>query len=612
MANTTTGRETLGQTAESVAHMILDRVNATPNAEAFRGPLPDDSGWRSLTWKQTYDDAEKLAAGLLSLGLEPEQRVAIASNTRLDWVLADMAIMIAGGATTTVYPSTGDADVAYILGDSNTRFLFAEDDSQVEKVRAHKDELNVEKVVIFDGSGDGDWVISMDDLRALGETFLGANPEGVKERAQSVKGDNLATLIYTSGTTGKPKGVELTHSNLLAELESTSTILETGPDDRIVSYLPDAHIANRWGAHYSSMYTGMQITTLDDLKQAIAVLPTVRPTLFGAVPQVWYKVKAAIDKTLAEEPSPIKKKLALWAIDVGRRRARLMSDGKPVPRTLEIQHALADKLVLSAVRKKLGLDQVRAAVTGAAAISPEVLEFVLALGIPCSEVWGMSETSCVVTINRPDAIRIGTVGQVVPGVEIKIAEDGELLVRGPLLMKGYRNDPEKTADTIDAAGWLHTGDIAEIDDDGYVRLIDRKKELIVNASGKNMSPANIEGALRAACPMLGGAAAIGNDRPYNVALLALDPDALAAFAAEHGLTGTHEELTKDPAVVEAVDKAVQAANAKLSRVEQIKKYALLPNIWEPSGDELTPTMKLKRKPIDAKYTEEIDKLYAQA
>ena len=379
-----------------------------------------------------------------------------------------------------------------------------------------------------------------------------------------------------------------------------------------MSYLPDAHIANRWGSHYSSIYSGMQIVTLDDLKMAIAVLPSVRPTLFGAVPQVWYKVKAAIDKTLAEESSPVKKRLALWAIDVGRKRARLQSDGKPVPRALEMQHALADKLVLSAVRKKLGLDEVRAAVTGAAAISPEVLEFVLALGIPCSEVWGMSETSCVVTMNRPGKIRIGTVGQAVPGVEIKTADDGELLVSGPLIMRGYRNDPVKTAEAIDSDGWLHTGDIARIDEDGYVTLIDRKKELIVNAAGKNMSPTNIEGALRAACPILGGAVVIGNDRPYIVALLALDPDALPLFAEQRGLSGSHEELSQHPVVLSEVEMAVKEANTKLSRVEQIKKYTVLSTIWEPSGDELTPTMKLKRKPIDAKYAAEIDALYANA
>ncbi|MBH0119853.1 long-chain fatty acid--CoA ligase [Rhodococcus sp. CX] len=590
MTTRTTAPTTLCQAFQATAAKYPDRV-------ALR--TPDDSV--TYTWRAYADKVRTLTAGLAGLGVKPGDTVGLMLTNRPEFHLVDTAAMHAGAAAFSIYNSLTAEQITYVLGNAGNKVMICEEQF-VPVLQKAIPGTAVEKLVCVDGHPEG--TITLDELEAAADPSFDFDATW-----QAVEPSDLLTLIYTSGTTGPPKGVELTHANLIAEIEATAPILNPGPDDRLVSYLPDAHIANRWGAHYTSIHTGMQITTLDDLKQAIAVLPTVRPTMFGAVPQVWYKLKGAIDKTLADEPSPVKKKLALWSIDVGRKRARLMSDGKPVPKVLELQHALADKLVLSAIRKKLGLDQVRAAVTGAAAISPEVLEFVLALGIPCSEVWGMSETSAVVTLNRPDAIRIGTVGQPVDGVEIKIAEDGELLVRGPLLMKGYRNDPEKTAETIDAAGWLHTGDIAEIDADGYVKLIDRKKELIVNAAGKNMSPTNIEGALRAACPMLGGAVAIGNDRPYNVALLALDPDALAAFAAEHGLTGAHEELVQNPLVVEAVDKAVQVANSKLARVEQIKKYKLLPNIWEPSGDELTPTMKLKRKPIDAKYAEEIDKLY---
>ncbi|MEV8195144.1 AMP-dependent synthetase/ligase [Rhodococcus pyridinivorans] len=573
---------------------------AYPDKVALR--TPDDSV--SCTWRQYAQRVERLAAGLAGLGVNRGDTVGLMLTNRPEFHLLDTAAIHLGAVPFSIYNSLTAEQISYVLGNAGNHVMIAEEQF-VPVLRQAIGDTKVEHLVCIDGTPEG--TMSLDDLEAS------ADPSFDFEASwKAVQPSDLLTLIYTSGTTGPPKGVELTHANLLAELEATSSYLPTGPDDRILSYLPDAHIANRWGSHYSSLYSGMQITTLDDLKQAITVLPSLRPTLFGAVPQVWYKLKAAIDKTLAEESSPIKKKLALWAIDVGRKRARLQSDGKPVPRTLEVQHAVADRLVLSAIRGKLGLDQVRAAVTGAAAISPEVLEFVLALGIPCSEVWGMSETSCVVTMNRPGAIRIGTVGQAVPCAQIRIAEDGELLVSGPLLMKGYRNDPEKTADAIDSDGWLHTGDIGEIDADGYLRLIDRKKEIIVNAAGKNMSPANIEGALRAACPMLGGAVAIGNDRPYNVALLALDPDALAVFAEQHGLSGTHEELTRHPVVLESIAKSVEEANTKLSRIEQIKKYKVLPTIWEPSGDELTPTMKLKRKPIDAKYAEEIDKLYAGA
>ncbi|WP_241383367.1 AMP-dependent synthetase/ligase [Rhodococcus sp. CH91] len=573
---------------------------AYPDTIALR--TPDDSV--RYTWRQYAERVARLAAGLAGLGVERGDTVGLMLTNRPEFHLLDTAAIHLGAVPFSIYNSLTAEQIAYVLGNAGNRVMITEEQF-VPVLRQALGDTNVEHLICVDGKPEG--TLSLADLEAA------ADPSFDFEAAwKAVQPSDLLTLIYTSGTTGPPKGVELTHANLLAELEATSSYLPTGPDDRILSYLPDAHIANRWGSHYSSLYSGMQITTLDDLKQAITVLPSLRPTLFGAVPQVWYKLKAAIDKTLAEESSPVKKKLALWAIDVGRTRARLQSDGKPVPRALELQHAVADRLVLSSIRAKLGLDQVRAAVTGAAAISPEVLEFVLALGIPCSEVWGMSETSCVVTMNRPGAIRIGTVGQAVPCATVKVAEDGELLVSGPLLMKGYRNDPEKTSEAIDSDGWLHTGDIGEIDADGYVRLIDRKKEIIVNAAGKNMSPANIEGTLRAACPMLGGAVAIGNDRPYNVALLALDPDALTVFAEQHGLEGTHEELTRHPAVLEAVAKSVEEANTKLSRVEQIKKYTVLTSVWEPSGDELTPTMKLKRKPIDAKYAVEIDELYAQA
>jgi long-subunit acyl-CoA synthetase (AMP-forming) len=404
--------------------------------------------------------------------------------------------------------------------------------------------------------------------------------------------------------------VELTHANLLAEVQATTRIVPPTAADSVISYLPDAHIANRWGTHYTGMVTGQQIVTLADLKQLITVLPAVRPTFFGAVPQIWYKVKAGIEAQLAAEKSPVKKRLGQWAIDVGRKTARLRSDGKPVPAPLRAQHALADRLVLSKVRARLGLDRVRFAATGAAAIDPDALEFVLGLGLPVCELWGMSETSCCATVNPPDAIRIGTVGTALPGVELHIADDGELLVRGPLIMKGYRNDPEKTAEAIDSDGWLHTGDIASIDKDGYVRIVDRKKELMINAAGKNMSPANIEGTIKVSCPLAGSVVAIGDDRPYVVALMTLDPDALAAYGKAHGISDpSPAKLADDPGVQAAIEAGIKEANAKLARVEQIKKFAILPDVWEPGGEEVTPTMKLKRKPIAAKYATQIDELY---
>ncbi|MEP7022051.1 MAG: AMP-binding protein, partial [Pseudonocardiales bacterium] len=345
-------------------------------------------------------------------------------------------------------------------------------------------------------------------------------------------------------------------------------------------------------------------------KQAVTVLPQVRPTFFGAVPQVWYKIKAAIEHGIEAEPSALKRRLAAWAISAGRRKVRLQSDGRAVPLVLRAQYRVADKLVLSKVRAKLGMDRVRFAASGAAAISEEALEFVLALGIPCCEGWGMSEVSALATINPVDAIRIGTVGKAVPGVELKVADDGELLVRGALVMKGYRHEPAKTAEAIDTDGWLHTGDIASIDADGYVRIVDRKKELIINAAGKNMSPANIEGIIQVSCPLLGPVAVIGDDRPYLVALLTLDPDGVAAYTARSGAAVTSlAALSVDPELRAVVEAGLKQANQRLSRVEQIKNFTILPDVWEPGGGQLTPTMKLKRRPIAQRYAAEIDALY---
>jgi long-subunit acyl-CoA synthetase (AMP-forming) len=522
---------------------------------------------------------------------------------RPEFHLVDTAALHARATPFSIYNTLAPEQINYVFGNAGNRIVICEEQF-VDRIRAAQPGTSVETIICIDGNPDG--TIALADVEAApAEDF------DFDASWSAVTPDDVLTIIYTSGTTGPPKGVELTHANMLAELDATTSILPATSADSVISYLPDAHVANRWGSHYQSMVTGLQIITLADLKQMISVLPQVRPTFFGAVPQVWYKIKAGIEAELAAEKSPVKRKLADWAIDVGRRRARLQSAGTPVPRGLAVQHQVADKLVLSKVRALLGLDRVRIAATGAAAIDPEALEFVLALGIPCCELWGMSELSCAATLNPPDAIRIGTVGVAVKHAELSLAEDGELLVRGPLVMKGYRNDPEKTAEAIDADGWLHTGDIATIDADGYVRIVDRKKELIINAAGKNMSPANIEGAVKVSCPIVGSAVAVGDDRPFVVALITLDPDMSVAFAAAHGLGNTSPAaLASDPAVHAAVEAGIKEANQKLSRVEQIKKFTILPEIWEPGGDEVTPTMKLKRRPIAQKYATQIEALYA--
>jgi long-chain acyl-CoA synthetase len=559
-----------------------------------------------ITWRQYADRVRALATGLAGLGVQRGDTVGIMLTNRPEFHLVDTAALHVGATPFSIYNTLAPEQIAHLFGNAGNRVVICEEQF-LEPIRAAAaaTQTAVEHIVCVDASPDG--TITLADLE-------GGTAEGFDfdKSWQAVEPTDVLTIIYTSGTTGPPKGVELTHANMLAEIASTSAIVPVGPDDSVISYLPDAHIANRWGAHYTNLVTGMRIVTLADLKQMIAVLPSVRPTFFGAVPQVWYKVKAGIEAQLAAETSPVKKKLANWAIGTGRSRARLMSDQKPVPRGLAVQHAVAERLVLGPIRAKLGLDQVRFAATGAAAIDPEALEFVLGLGLPVCELWGMSELSCAATVNPPDAIRIGTVGTALPNVELRIADDGELLVRGPLVMKGYRSEPDKTAEAIDADGWLHTGDIATIDGDGYVRIVDRKKELMINAAGKNMSPANIEGIIKVSCPLVGSAVAIGDDRPYVVALLTLDPDALAAFAQQRGLPDpSPAALADNPDVRAAIEAGIKEANGRLARVEQIKKFVILPDIWEPGSEEVTPTMKLKRRPIAKKYAAQIDELYAR-
>jgi long-chain acyl-CoA synthetase len=570
--------------------------------------LSTPDGSVRITWRQYADRVQRLATGLAALGVKRGDTVGLMLTNRPEFHLLDTAALHAGATPFSIYNTLTPEQIAHLFGNAGNRIVICERQF-LDQVRAAAAaaETSVKQIVCIDEDTD--------DTMSLAELEAGVPPKrfDFTKSWQAVEPTDVVTIIYTSGTTGPPKGVELTHANMAAETEATTRVSPITPADSVISYLPDAHIANRWGAHYNSIFTGMQIVTLADMKQMITALPSVRPTFFGAVPQVWYKLKAGIEAQLAAEKSPVKKRLAGWAIDVGRTRARLMSDQKPVPATVRAQHAIAERLVLSAIRARLGLDKVRFAASGAAAIDPEALEFVLALGLPVCELWGMSEVSCAATMNPPDGIRIGTVGKALHNVELRIAEDGELLVHGPLVMKGYRNEPEKTAEAIDDDGWLHTGDIATIDEDGYVRIVDRKKELMINASGKNMSPANIEGTVKVNCPLAGSVVAIGDDRPYVVALLTLDPDAVAAYGAAHGITdASPATLAKDPEVRTAIEIGIKEANARLARVEQIKKFAILPDVWEPGGDEVTPTMKLKRKPIAAKYAEQIEQLYASS
>jgi long-subunit acyl-CoA synthetase (AMP-forming) len=422
----------------------------------------------------------------------------------------------------------------------------------------------------------------------------------------------VLTLIYTSGTTGAPKGVEITHANMLAHCRAVAAVLPVRRGARITSYLPSAHIADRWASHYNSAVYGIQVTCVADAREVAKVLPELKPTIWGAVPRVVEKLKAALAAAIGNDPDEARRTATRQAIETGIEKIRREQAGEPVSDELAEAYRRADEQVLSKLRARLGLDEAEWLLVGAAPLSRDVHEFLLGIGLPVAELYGMSECSCCVTASHPSEARIGSVGRALPGVELALADDGELLARGPTVMRGYRNEPEKTAEAIDPDGWLHTGDIATIDDDGHVRIVDRKKELIINAAGKNMSPANIEGELKSASPLIGQAAVIGDARPYNVALIVLDPDAAAARARSQGRAdGSVAVLTDDAGVRTEIDQAIASANERLARVEQIKRYELLAEEWQPGGDELTPTMKLKRKPIAEKYGEVIERLYAR-
>jgi long-chain acyl-CoA synthetase len=571
-----------------------------PQQVALRTP----GGAVAVTWHQYAGRVREIAAGLAGLGVGSGDTVALMMTNRPEFHLVDTAVFHLGAVPFSIYNTFAPEQIRQVLANAASRVAVCEEQFAAQLLAA-RDVTAVEHVVCVDGNSGG--TLTLGDVAAGGDRAF-----GFEACWRAVQPDDVLTLIYTSGTTGPPKGVEITHAQMLAELTATNTLLPAGPSDRAISYLPMAHIAQRWATHYSGMLTGMQATAVADPQDLPAALRDVRPTFFGGVPRVWEKLKAGIELMMAYEPDRGRRLAMQQAVETAQKYADAAEAGG-VPGELAEAYRRADEQVLSKIRSALGLDQVRVAVSGAAPISPEILKFMAALGIPIAEVWGMSELSGVGTANPPGAIRIGTVGKAIPGVELKLAGDGELLVRGPIVMKGYRDDPVQTAEAIDAAGWLHTGDIATIDADGYVRIVDRKKDLIINAAGKNMSPANIETAILASSPLIGQVVAIGDRRPYVVALIVLDPDAAAAFAAQHGVTdASAAALASHPAVRAALEAAVRAGNGKLSRAEQVKRFSILPAFWEPGGEEITPTMKLKRRPIAAKYASVIDSMYATA
>ncbi len=582
----------------NVYEAFLATVSSRGAVVAIRNGANDET----TTWDELEAWSRRVAGGLNSLGVNHGDTVAMMLTNRPEFFACDLAVISLGGVPFSIYQTSSPGQIAYMVGDAGAKVAIVETKFLEAFEKAREDLPLVENVIVLDGPGG---TISLEDLEKVDPDFDTATSAG------NVGLDDLLTLIYTSGTTGPPKGVELTHGNLLSVTASVEDFIEF-PEvgGKVISWLPSAHIAERSAHYYLPVTRGLEITTCPDARKIIEFLPKVKPTWFFAVPRIYEKLKAGLEAQLASLPEE-QRVQAMAGLEASLQKVRLEQAGKEVPADIAAIAAAADEQLFSSIRTHLGFDELVALNVAAAPTPIEVLEFFHALGIEVGELWGLSETCGIITCNPPDRIKLGTVGPPIAGCEVKIADDGEILCRGISIMPGYHNQPEKTAETF-VDGWLATGDIGELDEDGYLTIVDRKKELIINAAGKNMSPANIESHMKAASPLIGQVVAIGDRRPYNVAIVVLDPDYAPVWAAQNGLEGLSlAELAGEAKLRSAIQSGIEEANGKMARVEQIKKFEILPTEWLPGGDELTPTMKLKRKPITEKYESVIDDLYAR-
>ncbi|MEO9323596.1 AMP-dependent synthetase/ligase [Nocardioides sp. C4-1] len=591
---------------QNVALLFLERVEKSPGSEAFR--FPRGESWESVTWRQAGDQVQRLAAGLLSLGLEREQRVGIASGTRYEWILADLAVMCAGGATTTVYPSTNAEDTAYILGDSESRFVFAEDDEQLAKLDEQAAKLDqLATIITFDGTADGDRVITMDRLGELGDAYLAEHPGAIAEIAAAIPAEALATLIYTSGTTGRPKGVRLTHRAWVYEGAAIKVQDILDETDLQFLWLPMAH---SFGKVLLSAQLACGFATAIDgrVDKIVDNLAVVKPTFMGAAPRIFEKAHARIVTMQASEGG-LKEKIFKQAFAVGTKVDELTTAGRSVPLPLKLQHGLFDKLVFSKVRDRFG-GRVKFFISGSAALNPEIAAFFHAAGVLILEGYGMTENAAGATVNHPDEYKMGTVGKALPGAEVKIGEGDEVLLRGPHVMAGYHNNPEETAKAVDADGWLHTGDKGSLDSEGFLTITGRIKDLFKTSGGKYIAPSSIEAKFKAICPYASQFMVFGNDRNFVVALIALDPDAMAGWAEENGMAGaSYADVVASDAAKAMVGGYVDELNAKLNRWETIKKWEILSEDLSIESGELTPSLKVKRNVVEANNKERIDAFY---
>ncbi len=570
--------------------------------------------WRSWTWREVGVAVREIAGGLLSLGLARGEVASILANTKVEWVLADLAILSCGGVANGIYPTDAASQVHYLCEDSGTTVLFVEDDEQLDKVLEVRAQLpRLRHIVVFDLKGlrklNDPAILGLDALRQRGREHLARHPDALEQCRAQVRAEDLAILVYTSGTTGKPKGAMHTHHGIVYTVRGYNTLISQNETDERMCFLPLCHIAERAGGEYFALYTGSRLNFVENPETIPENVREIAPTVFTAVPRVWEKFYSGVMIGL-KEAGKLQQAAYGWAIGVGYRIADLVVAGQPVPGSLRLKFRLARWLALDNTRKLIGIHRARYLVTGAAPISPELVRWYLALGVPMLEVWGMTETCGAATGNPPSRIKPGSIGPAASFNEVRIApETGEILVRGPNVIKGYLNLPDKTAEAIDANGWLHTGDVGTIDADGYIRITDRMKDIIITAGGKNITPSELENELKFS-PYITDAVVIGDKRPYLVAIVMIDQDNVEKFAQDRDIPfSNYASLTRAPEVQELIQGELDRVNAKFARVEQIKKFFLLDKQLSAEDEELTPTMKLKRKLVEKKYEAQIDAMY---
>ena len=606
---------------KTLCDMLLRNAETYGDQPALSWKPEDGGGWQHLTWRGYRQRVAEAALGLAELGVRRGDFVAIMTRNRPEHLIADLAALHLGAVPVSLYNTLAPEQIAYIANHCEAKVAVIEGRQFMERWEKIKADLpHLRHAILLEDAADFasyDWVRSWDSVLEGGRAALAGTGGWDRFEAawRAVQPDDLATVMYTSGTTGPPKGVMTTHYNALwtaAAVERWTKGTKQAawePGATYLSYLPLAHSLERLSGHYAALWRATSVWFCPEVLRVVEYLPEVRPATFVAVPRLWEKAQAGIMAAIAAEPNPRRRRIAEQAIATGRQAVKLFQAGKPIPLGLRLRVAVFDRLVFRKIRERIGLDRCLVAFSGAAPLAEDVLEFFLAIGIPLREGYGLTESTAPASLNLPERVKVGTVGPALPGVELRVADDGELLIRGGNVAKGYYKDPEQTAATFDPDGWLHTGDIAEVDADGFIRIVDRKKELLITAGGDNVSPSNLENLLKAH-PLIGQACVVGDRKPYVAALIVLDGEVAPGWAKEHGIPfESLEQFAADERVRAEIQRAVDDVNQHVARIEQIKRFTVLPAEWTMDAEELTPTLKLKRRVIHQKYANEIAALY---